>query len=109
MQLTNETALPVAWIEAEDDNWGCDEEDCEEGEVDMSFAFTTSSGSLKIVQGWGFRLIQTKTYLLTSLLLFLTFSGITLPGTSVTTTTGRRGSPSWRMTPGVWVTRTSPR
>ena len=33
MQLTNETALPVAWIEAEDDNWGCDEEDCEEGEV----------------------------------------------------------------------------
>ena len=33
MQLTNETALPVAWIEAEDDNWGCDEDDCEEGEV----------------------------------------------------------------------------
>ena len=30
MQLTNETALPVAWIEAEYDNWGCDEEDCDE-------------------------------------------------------------------------------
>ena len=30
MQLTNETALPVAWIEAEYDGWGCDEdEDCE--------------------------------------------------------------------------------
>ena len=33
MQLTNETALPIAWIEAEGDSWGCDEEDCEYGEV----------------------------------------------------------------------------
>ena len=24
MQLTNETALPIAWIEAEGDSWGCD-------------------------------------------------------------------------------------
>ena len=39
MQLTNDTALPVAWIEAEYDNWGCDEEDCEEVKTDY-YAFT---------------------------------------------------------------------
>ena len=44
MQLTNETALPVAWIEAEDDNWGCDEEDCEEGEVGIFIELFTDQG-----------------------------------------------------------------
>ena len=44
MQLTNETALPVAWIEAEDDNWGCDEEDCEEGEVGVLIDLFTDQG-----------------------------------------------------------------
>ena len=44
MQLTNETALPVAWIEAEDDNWGCDEEDCEEGEVGIFIDLFTDQG-----------------------------------------------------------------
>ena len=56
MQLTNETALPVAWIEAEDDNWGCDEEDCEEGEVGVLIDLFTDQGKNFIVcyysRGW---------------------------------------------------------
>ena len=70
MQLTNETALPIAWIEAEGDSWGCDEEDCEYGEV--RFIYTYSN---------------------TVMVSFLTFRRITRPGTSVTTTTGRQGRP----------------
>ena len=53
MQLTNETALPVAWIEAEDDNWGCDEEDCEVGIlIDL---FTHQGENFKVCSSKSFR------------------------------------------------------
>ena len=42
MQLTNETALPIAWIEAEGDSWGCDEEDCEYGEVRSIYIYSNT-------------------------------------------------------------------
>ena len=42
MQLTNETALPIAWIEAEGDSWGCDEEDCEYGEVRIIYIYSNT-------------------------------------------------------------------